>query len=322
MIRLIIRRILLAVPLLWGLATILFIILRLAPGDPSYYFLSEQFSPEVKTLMEKNLGLHESLPVQYLKWLESTARGDLQLSLIDERPVLAHILEALPPTLLLSSVSLLLIFGGGILLGTLQAYRKKSIFDRATSLLSLLIYSIPSFWLSVILILVFALKMPLFPASQIASTGAESLTSLNRLLDALHHLALPAVALSLGPAAAVARYLRAGLIDCMGQDYIRTAGAKGLARSRIVLKHGLRNALLPVITLLGLYLPVLLSGSVLVETIFAWPGMGRLMVLKILQRDYPVVMGTTLFYGAAVVLGSLLADILYAAADPRIRYKK
>jgi peptide/nickel transport system permease protein len=322
MIRFIVKRALLAVPLLWGLTTLLFFLLHAAPGKPSNYFLDESFPPEVQAMMERNLGLNETLWVQYGRWLRNAAGGNFQLSLIDRRPVSALILEALPYTLLLSFCALALIFSGGILLGTLQAGRKDSLFDRAASFGSLVLYSIPSFWLGIMLILFFSLKIPLFPASQVSSIGAESLSSVGRLLDRLHHLVLPALALSLAPAAGVSRYVRASLLEVVHQDYMRTAGAKGLDKGRVLWMHGMRNALLPIITLLGLYLPVLFGGSVLVETIFAWPGMGRLIVLKILQRDYPVVLGSTFCFGVTVIAGNLLADILYAIADPRIRYRK
>jgi peptide/nickel transport system permease protein len=272
--------------------------------------------------MRENLGLNDPLPVQYFKWLKNAVRGDFGISLIDQRPVWVHIGQALPNTLLLSSLSLLLIFSGGIFLGTVQASRKNSLFDHGATLTALFFYSIPSFWLALMLILVFSLQLGLFPASGITSIDAHLLSPLDRFFDTLHHLILPALALSLAPAAGVARYMRASLVEVIGQDFIRTASAKGLARNRIILKHGMRNAFLPIITLLGLSFPFLFSGAVLVESIFAWPGMGRLMVDKILQRDYPVVMGVTFFFGLAVVLGNLMADLLYALADPRIRYRK
>jgi peptide/nickel transport system permease protein len=322
MIRLIIRRIAGAVPLLWGLSTILFLVLHLAPGDPSLYFLDENFPPETRALMTENLGLDESLWVQYWKWLKSAARGDFQLSLLDRQPVSAHILRALPNTLLLSATALLLIFSGGICIGTIQASRQNSLFDHGATAGCLILYSIPGFLMAFILILLFALKIPLFPPSLMASVAAEDLSLFRRCVDTLHHLVLPAIALSLAPAAGVARFMRASLMEVISQDYIRTANAKGLKKSRIIMKHGLRNALLPIITLFGLYLPILFSGSVLVEKIFSWPGMGQLMVEKIFERDYPVVLGTTFFFGVTVVMGNLLADILYTVADPRIRVRK
>ncbi|MBA2571571.1 MAG: ABC transporter permease, partial [Gemmatimonadetes bacterium] len=208
-----------------------------------------------------------------------------------------------------------------------QAVRQYSIADNVLTFVALFFYSMPGFWLALMLILLFSLKASqwgwpqwlIFPASQMTSVGAEFLTPWEQFTDRVKHLVLPATALGIGAAAGVARYMRGSMLEVIHQDFIRTARAKGLSERTVVFKHALRNALIPIVTLLGLYLPFLLSGAVLVETIFAWPGMGRLIVDAIFQRDYPLVLATSFVISAMVVFGNLLSDVLYAVVDPRIR---
>jgi peptide/nickel transport system permease protein len=319
MIRFILKRLLHAVPILLGVSVLLFFVLHLAPGDPSYYYFSTDSSPETQARMAENLGLDQPLGVQFLRWISAFARFDFQYSLIHHRPVTDLILEALPRTLVLSSAALLLMFGGGILLGVFSAARRNSFADHAVSVVSLFFYSMPTFWLALMLVLLFALLLPIMPPSGLSSPNADLLPPFQRLLDRLWHLALPALTLGLSGAAGIARYARGSLLEVAGQDYIRTARAKGLSERQVLFKHSLRNGLIPVITLFGLSLPFLFGGSVLVEWIFAWHGMGWLMVSAIGQRDYPLVIGCTFFYSLMVVLGNLVADLLYRAADPRIR---
>ncbi len=319
MIRFILRRLLHAVPILAGVTVLLFFVMHLAPGDPSYYYMSADSSPETRERMVENLGLDQPLGVQFIRWLSAFIRFDFQHSLIHHRPVTELILEALPRTLLLSSVALLLMFGGGILLGIFSAARHNSAADQVVSVVSLFFYSMPTFWLALMLILIFALVLPILPPSGLSSPNADLLPPLQRLLDRLWHLVLPALTLGLSGAAGIARYARGSLLEVAGQDFIRTARAKGLSEGQVLFKHSLRNGLIPVITLFGLSLPFLFGGSVLVEWIFGWHGMGWLMVSAIGQRDYPLVIGCTFFYSLMVVLGNLAADLLYRAADPRIR---
>lgn len=319
MIRFILRRLLHAVPILLGVSVLLFFVMHLAPGDPSYYYLNPDNAPETRVRMAENLGLDETLGVQFVHWIGSFARLDFQYSLIHNRPVTELILETLPRTLLLSGAALLLMFSGGVLLGVFSAARRNTLADHAVSVVSLFFYSMPTFWLALMLILFFALLLPVLPPSGLNSPNADLLPPLERLLDRLRHLVLPALTLGLSGAAGIARYARGSLLEVAGQDYIRTARAKGLSERQVLFKHALRNGLIPVITLFGLSLPFLFGGSVLVEWIFAWHGMGWLMVSAIGQRDYPLVIGCTFFYTLMVVLGNLAADLLYRAADPRIR---
>lgn len=274
--------------------------------------------------MRRNLGLDEPLHVQYLKWLGAFFTGDFGYSFSQHRPVVATIGDALPNTLLLSGVSLVLIFVLGCAVGVVQAVRQYSALDNVLTFLALFIYSMPGFWLALMLILLVSSSwMPeslRLPISGMTSVGHEGMGAWERLWDRARHLVLPSVALGLASAAGVARYMRGAMLEVIDQDYVRTARAKGLSRARVILRHALRNALLPIVSLLGLYLPLLFGGAVVIEVVFSWPGMGRLLYNGILARDYPLVMAATALFGALVVAGNLLADLLYAAADPRVRY--
>jgi peptide/nickel transport system permease protein len=321
------RRLLGAIPLLLGILTLLFFVIHLAPGDPTARYFSPNVSPEVIEQMRRNLGLDRPLHIQYFQWLASFARGDFGYSFGQMRPINQILPEVLWNTLQLTLVSMILIFGVGMLIGIVQAVRQYSATDNVLTFLALFFYSMPSFWFALMLILVFSLKATQwgfpeflrFPASGMTDVGYEFMPFGRRVLDRLEHLVLPAIALGIGNAAGVARYMRGSMLEVINQDYIRTARAKGLSERKVIFKHALRNSMIPIVTLLGLYLPILLSGAVLVEVIFAWPGMGRLIVDAIFQRDYPLVMATSFIIAGMVVLGNLLADVLYAVVDPRIR---
>ena len=325
MISYLLRRILGAIPLLLGILTIIFFIIHLAPGDPMARFFNPNVSPEVIEQMRRNLGLDQPIHVQYVKWLWSFIRGDFGYSFGQMRPINEILPEVLWNTIQLTMISMVVIFAVGMLIGIVQAVRQYSIADNVLTFLALFFYSMPSFWFALMLILLFSLKAnqagwPLqFPASGMTSVGYEFLSPGAKISDRIMHLVLPAIALGIGSAAGVARYMRGSMLEVIHQDFIRTARAKGLSERTVVFKHALRNALIPIITLLGLYLPFLLSGAVLVETIFGWPGMGRAIVDAILQRDYPMVMATSFVIAALVVAGNLLSDVLYAVVDPRIR---
>lgn len=322
-----VRRVLGAVPLLLGVATVVFLVLALAPGDPASVYLKPGMSPETLEQIRRNLGLDAPLHVQYGRWLLSFLQGDFGQSLAGGMPVKDRILAVLPNTLLLASVALFLAFAAGILIGVVQAVRQHSLLDSVLSGGSLLFYSMPSFWLAIMMILVFSVNAgnvwgwPVsFPPSGIASDGHDLMGPMEQIRDRIRHLTLPALTLALVLAGGIARYVRSSMLEVMGQDYIRTARAKGLPEWRVVWKHALRNALIPVVTLMGVYVPLLLGGTVFIEYVFAWPGMGRLMVESILLEDYPVVLAGTFLFGAMVVLGNLLADLLYGVVDPRIRH--
>jgi peptide/nickel transport system permease protein len=319
------RRIVGAIPLLLGILTIIFFLIHLAPGDPTARYFNPNVSPEVIEQMRRNLGLDQPLHIQYFRWLGSFLRGEFGYSFGQMRPISEILPTVLWNTVQLMIVSIVVIFALGMLIGIIQAVRQYSATDNVLTFFALFFYSMPSFWLALMLILIFSLKAsqwgwPLvLPASQMTSVGYEFMGAGEKILDRLQHLILPATALGIGGAAGIARYMRGSMLEVIHQDYIRTARAKGLSERTVVFKHALRNALIPIVTLIGLYMPYLLSGAVLVEYIFAWPGMGRLIVDSIFQRDYPLVMATGFVVSVMVVLGNLLADVLYAVVDPRIR---
>jgi peptide/nickel transport system permease protein len=322
----IIRRLLGAIPLLLGIATLIFFVINLAPGDPTAIYFNPNMPAEVLEQVRRNLGLDQPLHIQYFRWLTSFFQGNFGYSFAQSRPVADILMEVVPNTLMLTFGALLLVFLIGMALGVLQAVKQHSWFDGISSVVALFFYSMPSFWLALMLMLVFSLKAhqwgwPIaFPPTGITSVDYEFLSAGGKLADRLAHLTLPVTTLTLALAAGVARYTRGQMLEVVRQDYIRTARAKGVPEHMVILKHALRNSLIPVITLLGLYLPLLFSGAVFVETIFAWPGMGRVIVDAIFQRDYPLVMATSFLFAVMTVLGNLLADVLYAVADPRIRY--
>ncbi|MEX0935972.1 MAG: ABC transporter permease [Gemmatimonadota bacterium] len=327
MTRFLLRRILGAIPLVLGIATIVFFVLNLAPGDPVSFFTSPAVTPEVLEQMRRNLGLDQPVHVRYWRWMTSMLQGDFGVSFARNQPVREIIADILPNTLILSVAAMFLAFVGGVVVGVLQAIRQNRFVDSALSVIALFFYSMPSFWLALMLILIFSLGArnlwgwPIwFPASGMTSVDYPFMSPGAQLRDRVMHLVLPSFSLALVLAAGIARYTRGSMLEVIRQDYIRTARAKGLSERRVVLKHALRNALIPVITLFGLSLPFLFSGAVLIETVFAWPGMGRLVYGAITQRDYPVVMAGAFMFGVIVILGNLLADILYSFVDPRIRY--
>ena len=325
MISYLLRRLLGAIPLLLGILTLIFFIINIAPGDPTARYFNPNVAPEVIEQMRRNLGLDQPLHIQYYKWVTSFAQGDFGYSFGQMRPISEILPTVLWNTLQLMLVAVIMIFVLGMLIGILQAVRQYSIADNILTIGALFFYSMPSFWLALMLILIFSLKASQwgwaiqFPASQMTSVGYEFMSAGEQVVDRLRHLVMPALALGIGSAAGIARYMRGSMLEVIHQDYIRTARAKGLSERTVIFKHALRNALIPIITLLGLYLPVVMSGSVVVETIFAWPGMGRLIVDSIFQRDYPLVMATSFIAAGLVVLGNLVADVLYAVVDPRIR---
>jgi peptide/nickel transport system permease protein len=296
------------------LSVVAFALLRLAPGDPLALLHGADLTPEERAAARAYWGLDDPLPVQYVRWAGNALRGDLGRSFADGRPVLGVIGERVPATVQLAGSALLLALGIGLGAGVLAAARPHSAADLLATAAATVLYSTPSFWLALILVLVFAVWLGWLPAS-----GMENVRGPAGLGDRLAHLALPALVLSLREAAALARYTRASLRDVLAQDYVRTARAKGLPEHAVVLRHALPPALLPVITLLGLYLPRLVGGAIVVETVFAWPGLGRLLLEASLQRNYTVIMGEVLLVGTAVILANLLADLCYAAADPRVR---
>jgi peptide/nickel transport system permease protein len=315
----ILRRLLLLIPMVWLVATLTFLVVAAAPGSYADAIDHPGLNAEQRETLRARYGLDQPVYRRYLNWLGSVATGDLGTSFVYKEPVTRLLARALPPTLLLGTAALLLDLLLGLAVAVSAARRPHGWFDRVSTVLGLGIYGLPSFWVAGLAVLVFALLLGWFPASHMSSVGAHELTTLARLADLLHHLMLPAACLGLIGAAGTARYLRATLLDLRGERFILAARARGLSERRVLWVHTLRPALLPVITLLGLSLPFLVSGSVVIEAIFSWPGMGLALLQAAHARDVPVIMGITLVGAIAVMLGNLLADVLYAIVDPRAR---
>jgi len=312
------RRILQSLVLLWIVLTITFFLLHLAPGDPTSRYYRPDISPETIAGIRHGLGLDRPLAVQYFLWMGSFIRGDFGVSLRYLRPVRDVLAEAIPNTLRLTAAALLLHIFLGIALGLLSAAKRYTLFDRVNTVAALFVYSIPSFWLGLMLILLCSLKLGILPSSHMQSIDAENLGPLALAADRLRHLVLPAFVLGIASAASTARYMRGSMLDVLREDYIRTARAKGLSERTVMLKHAFKNAALPVVTIIGLSLPFLFGGAVVTETIFSWPGMGRLTVDAIYARDYPVVLAANFVVALMVITGNLLADVAYGFLDPRV----
>lgn len=315
------RRLAQAIVVVVLVTTIVFLLIHLAPGDP---FASALENPNVTEAVRQQwiraYGLDRPIGVQYLLYLKSVARGDLGWSFSTHRPVLDVLMEALPHTLLLAGTALVVGFLGGIALGVVQARRAGSWVDRVLGGISIFVYSMPDFWLALMMMLIFAYWLPAFPvAGAVDPVMHDSFGFWRRAGDVAWHLVLPATTLALLSAAGIARYQRAELLRVLPDEYIRTARAKGVTERQVVLRHALRNALIPTIGLLGLSLPFLFTGAVFVEKVFAWPGMGWVVVNAIATRDYPLVTAGVIVAATTVALGSVLADVLYAVADPRVR---
>jgi peptide/nickel transport system permease protein len=316
------KRLLQAIPLLLGIVTVTFFITRLAPGDPMDIYLESQrqIDPEVIELIRKKHGLDQPIYVQYVKWVANVARGDFGESFRYRRPVSHLLAEAIPYTLQLTILALVLDALLGISLGIISAVKQYSALDKAVTLGSLIIYAIPGFWLALMLVLVFSVNLGWFPTSQTRSMDYDFLSFWGKLLDRLWHLVLPVFVLGVASAAGTARYMRNRLLEVLNEEYVLSARARGFRERVVILKHALRNALIPIVTIYGLALPFLLGGAVIIETIFAWPGMGRMAVEAVTGRDYPLIMATTTVAAVLTVLGNLLADITYASVDPRVSY--
>ncbi len=302
-------------------AVITFVLIHLAPGDPFSAVLDNpNVSESVRATLRAQYGLDRPLPEQFLRYAGALARGELGWSFSYERPVREVLATALPNTLLLMGVALVGSFALGILVALIQVARRGSFTDHALSGISLFFFSMPDFWLAILTLLAFTYWLPIFPVGgAVDPVMHEYLSWAGRVADRLRHLALPALTLTILASATVARFQRAALLDVLPADYIRTARLKGLTERQILRRHALRNALLPIISLIGLSFPALLTGAFFIEKIFAWPGMGFAVVSAIGTRDYPLVVGGVIIGSIMVALGSLLADLLYAWADPRLR---
>lgn len=290
-----------------------FALIQLAPGGPAI-LMNPDLDAETVARLRHNLGLDQPVPVQFYRWFIAALQGDFGHSLAFTRPVSAIILDRLPATLLLAACALVLAVGLGIPTGILAARRPHSLLDNALTFLSLLGFATPSFWMGIIFILIFAVQLGWLPSSGMFTSGEEF-----SLVDRAKHLILPSIVLSASSFAEIARYTRSSLLETLHQPYVTTAQGKGLTERQVLFVHALRNALIPVVTVIGVRIPRLASGAAITEAVFGWPGMGRLAVEAAFNRDYPIVMAVTLVVSAIVVLTNLAVDVLYVYIDPRIR---
>ena len=307
-----VRRVLQAVVVLFGVSVIVFLLLKALPGGPARAALQLRANPATIHAFDVKYGLLKPLPVQYLTWLGQLLQGNLGFSYKQNQSVDTLLRENLPRSLVLVGSSTIIALLVAIPMGTYQAVRRNKPDDYVLTGMSLVFYSMPSFFLGIILIIVLSDILPLLP-----STGP---TSVNPIWDQLPNLVLPVLTLTLVTLALFSRYMRSSVLENLIQDYVRTARAKGVSNRRVLFLHAMPNALLPIITLIGLSLPGILSGALVVESLFNYPGMGLMFWNAAQNQDYPVMLGTTMVVGVAVVLGSLLADVCYAIADPRVRY--
>jgi len=319
MFRTLARRGLAGLAVVAGVVTLTFFLLRLAPGDPVEHLLGPTASAAQVAAQRHALGLDQPLPLQYAAWIGRFARGDWGTSIASGRPVGAMLQAAWPATVRLVALSLLLSYLLGVLVGTVQAARSGSRLDTALSVSTVTLFALPGYWLGLMLVMVFTYWGRLLPAFGAAGFDADYLTGWGRVADRLRHLALPLATLTLIGIGGTARFVRGAMLDVRAAPFVTTARAKGLSTAQVFGRHVLRNALIPVLTLLGLSLPALFSGAVFVEAVFAWPGVGRVLVEAVRARDYPVVMAATVVSAALVVLGNMLADLFAAWADPRLR---
>ncbi len=341
MTRYIIKRFLTIIPVLFGVSVLVFAFIRLIPGDPAVTMLGERATPERVAAVREQLGLNKPIHEQYLIYMSKVLRGDLGTSILRGDPVTKDILRRFPATVELATAAILVAIIVGIPAGVVSAIRRNSSFDNISRLVALTGVSMPIFWLGLMLSWFIGVQLHLLPTGgRITATLSleplhiagrdirtnsyilDSLLSRNGtvLVDLLRHLILPALALGTIPMAIIARMTRSSMLEVLGQDYIRTAHAKGLRERMVVVRHALKNALLPVVTVVGLQVGRLLSGAILTETIFAWPGVGSWLYESIVARDYPIVQGMTMFIATIFVVVNLIVDVLYAVLDPRIRF--
>ena len=310
-------------PVLFGITIITFSIIHLTPGGftKSGMHMDPRISPDSLGRLKALYGLDKPLHARYADWLSRFVRLDFGRSFIDNRPVMHKVMERLPATLALNITAMIIIFFMGIIIGVTSAVKRNSVYDRVMTVFTFTGYSVPSFWLALILMLVFGVNLGWLPISGMVSMNYESMNFFEKVMDIARHMAMPVFVTAFGGLAYISRYVKSGMVETLSQQYIRAAYAKGLPENRIIYKNALKNSLLPVITLLGLSLPGLIGGSFIFETIFAWPGMGRLAYESAMSFDYPVIMGVVTIAAFLTLIGNLIADVAYAVVDPRIRYK-
>jgi peptide/nickel transport system permease protein len=324
MLTFLLKRVFMLIPLFIGITLITFVVIHLAPGEPveMQTALSPKASAKSRERLREYYGLDKPLHIQYITWLGRLSKLDFGRSFApDGRPVIQKIRERIPVTLSINIIALVLEFGLAIPIGIIAATHRNSLIDKGITLFVFLGFAVPTFWLSLLLMYVFGVKLGVLPISGLHSLGGN-LTGLAWLTDTAKHLVLPLGVATFGALAGLSRYTRATMLEVLGQDYITTARGKGLPERVVIYRHALRNALLPIITILGFSLPGLIGGSVIFETIFAIPGMGQLFYQGVMSRDYPLVMGILVIGALLTLVGNLLADLAYGVADPRIRHGK
>ena len=319
MLRTILGRLFIAIPVLLGATALTFLAIHSAPGDPILAMVDPDqagaLGPQWVEEQRQALGLDKPLPVQYVLWLREIFRGNLGYSMVDRQPVARKVAERLWPTLKLMLTAFIIGISVSVPIGILAAVKQYSAIDYVSNISGMAMISIPGFFAGLLGIYVFALKLKILPTAGMTTVGTQPTVG-----DTLHHLILPALVLGLAEAAPLIRYARSSMLEVICQTYIAVARAKGLRESVVITRHALRNALIPLITVAALLFPSFVGGSVIVEQVFAWPGMGTLAITAVIRRDYPVIMAINLLAAVTVVLSSLIADVLYVVADPRIRY--
>ena len=314
MVTFVVQRLLGMIAVMAILVTIVFVIVRVAPGDPAAVMSGADASVAEVQALRARLGIDRSLPEQYVGFLAQLARGDLGQSLFLGRPVLTALAERAEPTFFLTLFAMAISCAIALPVGIFAAYRRGSMFDQAATAMAMLAASIPSFWLALILIQWLAVRVGVFPVSGYGPPGAP-------FVERMSHLILPAIVLGIVNSALIVRFTRASMLDVLGDDYVRTARSKGMSEARVVLRHALRNAMIPILTVVGLTAALLVSGAVVTETVFALPGVGNLVVNAVLRRDYPVIQGALMVVAALYVLINFAIDMLYVMVDPRVRYR-
>ncbi len=321
MVGFVVRRLQLMIPLLLGVTFLTFAIINLIPGSPvTQLRANPKFRPEDAARLERQLGLDRPWPERYVEWLGELARGDLGVSMHNEVPVAGRILDVLPNTLLLTISSLALALLVAVPLGIYAADRYRTWFDHSASLAAVVMYAMPTFYLALLLVILFALKFREWGLPSLPVGGMTSPRDGGGFVDRAQHLILPTLSLALIQIGGWSAYIRSQMLETLGQDFVRTARSKGLAHRSVIFRHAARNAFLPLVTLVGLSLPGLFGGALIIENIFAWPGMGRLTIEAVGRRDYTMVMGTTLLFAALTMVSNLIADVMYGILDPRVRF--
>lgn len=316
----VIRRILQMIPVFIGILFILFFILDQAPGGPLNNLMNPKMTPEAKALLAERMGLNQPFTVKFVEWIKEALQGNFGYSITHSKPVMAVIGDYVGPTFTLAFSSLIVAVLIGIPCGIISATRQYSIADNTLTIFSLVGISLPSFFFGLLLLKAFAVDLPIFPLFGIKDPLLFTDNPFVKFLDSAWHLTLPVIVLGTSSAASFMRYTRSSMLEVIRQDYIRTARAKGLKEKVVIYKHAFRNAMIPIITLLGFWIPSLLSGAVVTESIFGLPGLGKVAVEASMTRNYPLILGINAMLSMLTLIGALVADLLYAAADPRIKY--